>query len=197
MEDWKKKAKKEYLRGGTSYRKLAEKYGVSRNQIEQIAKREGWVALKRQIADKTAAKTVEILSDQQANRAARIQTIADRLLDKLEKAVDELNLQLVKNTEKEKIIEYDHMSRPDKVTREVVHESEMLTEVTTMIDRKGLREITAALKDVRDIQMIRSEADVREQEARIANLERQAQNADAGNEPIQVILSSDLEEYAQ
>ena len=197
MEDWKKKAKKEYLRGGTSYRKLAEKYGVSRNQIEQIAKREGWVALKRQIADKTVAKTVEILSDQQANRAARIQTIADRLLDKLEKAVDELNLQLVKNTEKEKIIEYDHESRPDKVTREVVHESEMLTEVTTMIDRKGLREITAALKDVRDIQMIRSEADVREQEARIANLERQAQKADAGNEPIQVILSSDLEEYAQ
>ena len=197
MEDWKKKAKKEYLRGGTSYRKLAEKYGVSRNQIEKIAKREGWVALKRQIADKAAAKTVEILSDQQANRAARIQTIADRLLDKLEKAVDELNLQLVKNTEKEKIIEYDHMSRPDKVTREVVHESEKLMEVTTMIDRKGLREITAALKDVRDIQMIRSEADVREQEARIANLERQAQKADAGNEPIQVILSSDLEEYAQ
>ena len=33
MEDWKKKAKKEYLRGGTSYRKLAEKYPIMNSSM--------------------------------------------------------------------------------------------------------------------------------------------------------------------
>lgn len=193
--DWKKKAKNEYLLGGTSYRKLAEKYGVSRTKIEQLAKREGWVELKRQVADKSAAKTVEILSDQQARRSARIRTIADRLLDKLEKAVDELNLQIVKSTEKEKIIEYDHPERPDKATREVIHESEKLSEIMSLIDRKGLREITAALKDVKEIHALKSEADIREQEARIRNLERQAEKGEDGDKNIEVVLS-DVDDYA-
>ena len=46
--------------------------------------------------------------------------------------------------------------------------------------------------------MIRSEADMREQEARIANLQRQAQKEDESNQAIVVrIESGDLEEYSK
>ena len=42
------------------------------------------------------------------------------------------------------------------------------------IDERGVRALMASLKDIKEIQGIRSTADAREQDARIANLERQA-----------------------
>ena len=41
---------------------------------------------------------------------------------------------------------------------------------------QALKHITSALKDIKDIQMIKSDADLREQEARIANLRRQVES---------------------
>lgn len=63
-------------------------------------------------------------------------------------------------------------------------------------DRQGMRHITSALKDIKDIQMIKSEADIREQEARIANLQKQAQ-ADNESKDIVVRIESDVEEYSR
>jgi hypothetical protein len=40
------------------------------------------------------------------------------------------------------------------------------------------RHLSATIKDLKEIQMIRSEADIREQEARIKNLQRQAEKDD-------------------
>ena len=42
--DW-KKIKSEYIAGGTSYRRLAEKYGVSFSTLRGIAEREKWTEL--------------------------------------------------------------------------------------------------------------------------------------------------------
>lgn len=42
-------------------------------------------------------------------------------------------------------------------------------------DRQGFRQLSSSLKDIKEIQMVKSEADVREQEARIANLQKQAE----------------------
>ena len=44
--------------------------------------------------------------------------------------------------------------------------------------------------------MIRSEADMREQEARIRNLEKQAEQ-DNNKEPIKVVIEKNLEEYSK
>lgn len=63
-------------------------------------------------------------------------------------------------------------------------------------DRQGFRQLTAALKDIKDIQMVKSEADIREQEARIANLQKHAQ-ADDDNKDIVVRIVDDAEEYSQ
>lgn len=59
------------------------------------------------------------------------------------------------------------------------------------------RHLSATIKDLKEIQMIRSEADTREQEARIANLERQARADVDKDQEITVRLTGGLESYGQ
>jgi uncharacterized protein YjcR len=81
--DW-KKIKAEYIAGGTSYRKLAEKYGVSFNTLKRRAKEEQWYELRGQKDRKTTTKIVETLSNNDAKKAVDIIDVADRLLEKIE-----------------------------------------------------------------------------------------------------------------
>ena len=156
MADW-QAIKTEYITTDTSYRKLAEKYGVSRIQIGNVGKEEGWVELRRQHLADTLTKTVEAISDQQVERAKRIQTVADKLLDK----IDEL------------------AGRPQPL-----HE-------------KAIRSLTAALKDLKEIQGVKSNLDEQEQLARIDNLRKQANREDSKTGTVTVVLEGGLEDYAQ
>ena len=149
MADW-NKIKTEYLTSDTSYRKLAQKYGVNATTIAKKASKEDWVSQRQQQANKTLSKTLTAVSNRQVNRAARLQEVADKLLKKIEAAVDDYNMEVL------------------------------------LVDRQSLRQITGALKDIKDIQMIRSEADLREQEARIAKLLKEAEREDSG--PNKVVI---------
>lgn len=196
MADW-QAIKTEYITTQTSYRKLAQKYGVSTTQICNVGRDEKWVELREQHLNKTVAKTLDKISDKQADKMARIDKLTDKLLDKLEQAIEELDLQLLKHVDKTKEIEYNNDRRPDKPTREVIHEEEKLLEARSIVDRQGLKQIASALKDIKEAKMLRSELDRQEQEARIANLRKQADKEDSGNEPIQVIMGNDLMEYSK
>ena len=149
MADW-NKIKTEYLTSDTSYRKLAQKYGVNAITIAKKASKEDWVSQRQQQANRTLSKTLTAVSNRQVNRAARLQEVADKLLNKIEAAVDDYNMEVL------------------------------------LVDRQSLRQITGALKDIKDIQMIRSEADLREQEARIAKLLKEAEREDSG--PNKVVI---------
>ena len=149
MADW-NKIKTEYLTSDTSYRKLAQKYGVNATTIAKKASKEDWVSQRQQQADRTLSKTLTAVSNRQVNRATRLQEVADKLLNKIEAAVDDYNMEVL------------------------------------LVDRQSLRQITGALKDIKDIQMIRSEADLREQEARIAKLLKEAESEDSG--PNKVVI---------
>ena len=133
MADW-QAIKTEYITTDTSYRKLSQKYGVNVTNIAKKASAEGWVEQRKQYANETQSKTLAKISQQKANRAAKVQTVADKLLNKIEAMVD----------------------------------SEKL------LDTKAIRALTAAVKDLKEIQSIKSELDEKEQRARIANLEKQA-----------------------
>lgn len=195
MADW-QAIKTEYITTQTSYRKLAEKYGVHYKVISERGKDEGWVELRSQYLDKTLTKTLDKISRKQADKMARIDKLTDRLLDKVEQAITELDLQLAKHTDKTKTIEYDNDRRPDKPTREVVHEEEKLLEVKSIVDRHGLKQIASALKDIKEVKMLRSELDRQEQEARIANLWKQADkdNDDTAG-VIEVVFAAGPEEW--
>ena len=173
MADW-KKIKTEYITTDTSYRKLAQKYGIHYKVISDRGKNEKWVELRSQYRGKTLTKTLDKISDKQSDKMARIDALTDQLLDKLEQAITELDLQLYKHTEKTKVIEYNNTLRPDKPTKEITHEDEKLMEVKSIVDRQGLKQIASALRDIKEVKMLKSELDKQEQEARIANLRKQA-----------------------
>ncbi len=167
--DW-QKIKTEYITTDTSYRKLAQKYGIRVATIGQRARDEKWVAERERYRNETVSKTIAIISEQQAEKMARIEGITDKLLTKLEQAVEELDLEIIKRKTK---LEDEGL----EVTTET-----METKEGGIVDRAGLRQLTAALKDLKEIQMIKSELDRREQEARIANLQKQAQKGEVKDE---------------
>ena len=154
MADW-QAIKTEYITTDTSYRKLAQKYGVNVTTIAKRASDEEWVEQRKQYATKKQAKTLERISQQEANRAAKIHSVADKLLLKIEAMVES--------------------GRP--------------------LDSKGIRALTAAVKDLKEIQSVRSELDKQEQEARIANLRKQAEKDDDTADVIEVVFAAGPEEW--
>ena len=85
--DW-KRIKAEYIAGGTSYRKLAEKYGVSPTTLTKVAGREGWVEARQQADIKKTSKIVDAVSEKEAKKAVDIIDVADKLLEKIETVVE-------------------------------------------------------------------------------------------------------------
>ena len=156
MADW-QAIKTEYITTDTSYRKLAQKYGVNVTNIAKKASSEGWVEQRKQYANETQLKTLAKISQQEANRAAKIHSVADKLLQKIEAMVDS-----------------------DKP-----------------LDTKGIRALTAAVKDLKEIQSVRSELDRQEQEARIANLRKNAEkdDDDTADGVIEVVFAAGPEEW--
>lgn len=85
-------------------------------------------------------------------RQKRVLDVSDKLLDKIEQAVEELNFQLVKEVTKEKETFFDNEDQPKKATREIIHETQSFLKQETMVDRDGLKQLIAALKDVQEVQ---------------------------------------------
>lgn len=177
MADW-NQIKTEYITTNTSYRKLSDKYGVSFQAICHRSKEEGWIEQRELFMNKTVSKTIEKIREKQVERFSRIDSLAEQILKKLEQAVSELDVQLAKHTEKTKVIEYGNQKRADKPTKETVHEEEKLIEYKTIIDRVGLKQVASALRDLKEVQMVRTELDNQEQQARIDKLHRDAQRED-------------------
>lgn len=192
--DW-KKIKAEYVTSDkSSYRKLAEKYGIPLGTLYKRAKRENWVELKKQSGDRTVAKQISAIEEKQVDKMKRIQDITDKLLDKIEKAVDELDIQLAKTTKRVKVIEYDNSERPDKPTKETVNETENVVEYRTIIDRKGAHELASAIKSLKEVQMLKTELDEQEQKARIDKLRKDVASDSGDNKPCGVIMMPSIME---
>ena len=194
--DW-NKIRNEYIADeSSSYRKLAKKYGVSLTAITKRSKEEDWIGQRKQLKDKTITKSIENLSQKNADKLSRVSDLTDKLLDKLEQAIEELDIQLLKDVIRVKEIEYKNAKRPDKPTKEIITEEEKVIEHRTIIDRSGLKAIASSLRDIKEIQMLKSELDRREQEARIRNLEKQAEAEEKDNE-IKVTIECDIEKYSK
>ena len=155
MVEW-QKIKAEYIAGGTSYRKLAEKYGVSFNTLKTRAKDEQWFNLRQQKEHRTTTKIVESLSDKDAEKAVDIIDVANKLLCKISELMDEVPL-----------------------------------------DTQSMKHLTSALKDLKEIKGFKSDADMREQEARIRNLEKQAEADNNNDNEIKVIIEGNLDKYSK
>lgn len=133
--DW-HKLKAEYIAGGTSYRKLAEKYGVPFSNLKNVAIKERWADLREQAKNVTETKLVEQIGKKNARIDDKFFNLVDKLLDKAESVIDDMPEWSV----------YD------------------------------LKEMAVALKYIKDCRGVKSDADIREQEARIEKLRKDAED---------------------
>ena len=149
--DW-NKLKAEYIAGGTSYRKLAEKYkdeGVTFDNLKNIAVKEGWAKLKEQAKDKATTKMVNTIAKDISKKSLKIDDVADKLLDKI---CD-------------------------------------LLEAVEIADSQTIKQCTSALKDIKDIKGVKSEIDLKEQNARIEKLRKEIEADQVHDEkPYGVVL---------
>lgn len=156
--DW-NAIKTEYITNtDTSYRKLAQTYGVDQATIARRAKKEDWVSKRQQNVSAVQAKIVDAISNSQVDRATKLLSASDKLL---EKAVEYINRM----------------------------------EFTGFRDAQSMKHLSGVLKDLKEVQMIRSDADLREQEARIASLQRQA-DKNASSKDVTVEMSEEVEELS-
>ena len=63
------------------------------------------------------------------------------------------------------------------------------------IDGQTIKHFTSALKDLKDITGLKSDIDIKEQEARIAKLQKEAESEKNDN-TIEVIIGDGMEDYA-
>ena len=111
--DW-NAAKTEYVTTDTSYRKIADKYNVSLTQVAKHASDDEWVEAKKQFLNDTYTSTLNVMAEGNVERVSRILIVSDRILKKVENAVD-----LVEET-----------------------------------DMRAYKQMTAILKDIKDIQLM-------------------------------------------
>ena len=87
--DW-NAVRSEYVAGGTSYRKLAEKYKISRHTVTRRAIEEKWTEQRASAAAKAAELIQQKTAIAAADNAAIAQRIKSKLLLRLEKEIDKL-----------------------------------------------------------------------------------------------------------
>ena len=70
------------------------------------------------------------------------------------------------------------------------------TDCDLPLDTQAMKQISGVLKDIKEIQMVRSDADLREQEARIAKLRREAErDEDDHNKTVVVTIAGGDESW--
>ena len=173
--DW-LKIKTEYITTDISYRKLAEKYGMRYATVQKHGYDENWQELRNQYRITAVSKSAEKIAEKKARQAAKVGDLADKLLIKLEQAIEELDL---------------------KVTTHKVKVEEGNTEITTefktaeaggVVDRAGLRQLTGALRELQAIKGEITDLERREKEARIDALRRSSMTSDGEDDDTGVIL---------
>ena len=67
------------------YRKLAETHGVEYSVLAKRAAKEKWTEARKEFAIKRTSKTLDKISAKEAARAAKVFSVADKLLGKIER----------------------------------------------------------------------------------------------------------------
>ena len=113
----------------------------------------------------------------------RVQLAAQRLLDRLEQAVEELDKGTVLLREKRKTEDGEETWELIKAKRK------------GLVDRAGLKQLTGVLKDLQDILSRDGSLDAREREMKLQKLEQELNRVPEA-EGITVILEGEAESYA-
>ena len=150
--DWKQSEKEYILSDYKSVSSFLKNKEIKNNSYARNNTK-GWKEKKRQNTDKKVTKTIEKVTEKEAEKEAQkivnVKDVANELLQKIVQASSELDRHSVKNKKRARIIEYDTNTKKPK--KEVVKEEEEIASAGDIVDRKGLKELASALKDLNDI----------------------------------------------
>ena len=133
-----RKMRIEYVKGKTTYKKLAEKYGISESYIRKRASKEGWRKKRSDLDTKVEQKVLERVCDARAREFELIAQVNDRM-----DAVLNNLLEFIGNQPPKK---YDDLRGVESLTKaiaQVVETKRDLYNVPTEVDKekiKALRE---------------------------------------------------------
>ncbi len=150
--DWKQLEKEYILSNYKSVSSFLKDKGIKSNGSTKN-RTKGWknkkVLKEEQKSTKIIEKVLEKESEKEANKIIQVKDVANDLLSKIVQANNELNMHIARNKKKTKTVEYNYdMCKPSK---EIIDEEEEIRSYIDIIDRKGLKELTSALKDLNDI----------------------------------------------
>ena len=173
--EW-RKIRVEYLKGKTTYEKLAVKYGVSASNIRKRASKEGWRKRKNKLDAKVEQKVLERVCDARAKEFELIAQVNDRMGEVLENLVTFVASQPPGR--------YDDLRGVESLTKaiaQVVQTKRDLYNVPTEIDR-------AKIEALRDKQKLEREKFAEEQ------AEKAASKQAAENTMIRMVIEGAEEE---
>lgn len=146
------KIRSEYVTTKITYQQLCEKYGCSMSVLTKKASSEKWSDARKKHRKKVERKTEEKVADRKAEKNARDLTrcykLANGILDKVEKAIGELDKHILKTS---KVKSYSEGEEDDKVY--ITENDEGIKTVKSIVKTNDLKRLSAALKDVRDVLM--------------------------------------------
>ena len=106
------------------------------------------------------------------------------------------------NTTLTKILTAVTDQKVDRATKLYNAADELLDKIVSgissvaIVSPNAAKNYSDALKNIKEIHMIRTQEDIEEQKARIAKLQKEAQKADT-DEPIRVVIEDDLMKYSK
>ena len=188
--DWKAVAE-EYITGEISMRSLAVKYAVPRSTLRSRAYREGWIekreAFHGACAPEAARNDDAAAACEEAVRGGDPAAVCEET--DLE---DDAAAALGKNAALEKDAAHEEILR---VTDMLVRRAKELLNTPEDIGVRELGELMRAIKNAKEIRMLRPELDEREQLLRLQTLEGKSAQADARS--LRIEFSPEAEEAAQ
>jgi len=159
--DW-IKIKNDYINGNISYKDLAAKHKVGYSALKTRAVKEKWFDKREKqrntIERKLEQKTAERIADKEADRIVRVQKAADKLLEKIELATEQLDLFLA--VDKRKYSRNVVDSNTGKSTKVFIEEEAPKSVQLRHTDIAKLKQLTSALKDLKDIQYVKDDSTV-------------------------------------
>lgn len=139
-----------------SYRRLAEKFRVPLKTIAFHGTNEGWPELRRRYWDEVVSEARALLKDRAVLANARHFEAAERARAKLEQAIAELETYIVKRRKRTltKALEVDEAGKRTGAFTLTEREDEKIETDQGPVDRKALRDLAAALRDLQAVQRL-------------------------------------------
>ena len=153
--EW-RKIRIEYVKGKTTYQKLAEKYGVSASNIRKRASKEAWGKKKNKLDTKVEQKVLERVCDARAREFELIAQVNDRM--------DLILNNLVQFVSDQPPKKYDDLKGVESLTKaiaQVVQTKRDLYNVPTEIDKAKIE----TLRDKQKLEREKFQAEEAEKEA--------------------------------